>query len=204
MVGMLSAKRKNTDCNQIIIFARKDDGMILRKATLLYFFLPAFVYAQEAIPPKPSPLAIVSARYKDTYLKITYSQPHKRNRKIFGALVPYGQVWRTGANEATELTVTQDILVNGTLLKAGTYSLFTIPDQSMWTIIFNSDLGLWGSYNYNPKTDVLRFQSASRPLAGSVYEPFTIRIDARNDKAEVHLLWDSLSVDFPVQFLESK
>jgi hypothetical protein len=178
--------------------------MILRKATLLYFFLPALVYAQETIPPKPSPLAVVSVRYKDCYLKITYSQPHKRGRKIFGGLVPYGQVWRTGANEATEVTLTQDILVNGTLLKAGTYSLFTIPDQSSWTIIFNSDLGLWGSYNYNPKTDVLRFQATPKPLADIVYEPFTILIEAKNDKAEVRLLWDTLSVDFPLQFLEPK
>jgi hypothetical protein len=196
------ARRKNTDCNQIIIFARKVDGMILRKVTLLYFFLPVIVCAQEAVPPKPSPVAIVSARYKDTYLKITYSQPHKRGRKLFGALVPYGQVWRTGANEATEVTVTQDILVNGILLKAGTYSLFTIPDQGKWTIIFNSDLGLWGSYNYNPKMDVLRFQATAQPLADIVYEPFTIRLEAKNDKAEVHLLWDNISVGFPLQFLE--
>src|SRR5258706_7879453 len=178
--------------------------MILRKAALLYFFLPAIVYAQEAIPPKPSPLAVVSARYKDTYLKITYSQPHKRGRKLFGGLVPYGQVWRTGANEATELTVTKDILVNGTLLKAGTYSLFTIPDPEKWTIVFNSDLGLWGSYNYNPKMDVLRFQATVQPLADVVYEPFTIRIEAKNDRAEVRLLWNNVSIDFPVQFLESK
>jgi len=196
--------RKNTDCNQILIFARKDVGMILRKATLLYFFLPAIVYAQEAIPPKPSPLAVVAARYKDTYIKITYSQPHKRGRKLFGMLVPYGQVWRTGANEATEVTITRDILVNGTLLKAGTYSLFTIPEKSKWTIIFNSDLGLWGSYNYNPNMDILRFQATAQPLADIVYEPFTILIEAKNDKAEVRLLWDNVSVGFPLQFLEPK
>ena len=178
--------------------------MILRKATLLYFFLPIIVYAQEAIPPKPSPLAVVAARYKDTYIKIMYSQPHKRGRKLFGKVVPYGQVWRTGANEATEVTVTRDILVNGTLLKAGTYSLFTIPEESRWTIIFNTDLGLWGSYNYNPKMDILRFQATVQPLTDIVYEPFTIRIEAKNDKAEVRLFWDNVSVGFPLQFLEPK
>jgi len=119
-------------------------------------------------------------------------------------VVPYGQVWRTGANEATEVTVTRDILVNGTLLKAGTYSLFTIPEKSRWTIIFNSDLGLWGSYNYNPKMDILRFQATVQPLTDIVYEPFTILIEAKNEKAEIRLLWDNASVSFPLQFLEPK
>ena len=178
--------------------------MILRKAALLYFFLPAIAYAQEAVPPKPSPLAIVSARYKDTYIKISYSQPHKRGREVFGKLVPYGQVWRTGANEATEVTFTKDILVNGTPLKAGTYSLFTIPEKSTWTIILNSDNGLWGAYNYNPKTDVLRFQAPVQLIPDTVYEPFTIALETKNDKAEVRLLWDNIAVGFPLQFLEPK
>ena len=178
--------------------------MILPKATLLYFFLPVFAFAQEAIKPQPSPLALVSSRYKNTYLKITYCQPHKRGRELFGKLVPYEQVWRTGANQATEITVTQDILVQGTLLKAGTYSLFTIPGTEKWTIIFNSDLGLWGSYNYNPKMDVFRFEAPVQPSAGLIYEPFTIRIDQKNDKEEIILLWDNVKVGFPVEFIEPK
>src|SRR5690606_27838717 len=102
------------------------------------------VVAQDAIIPRPSPLAIVTARYKDSYLKITYSQPHKKGREIFGELVPYGKVWRTGANEATEITISKAIQVNGTLLKAGTYTLFTIPNKAQWTIIINQGVGLWG------------------------------------------------------------
>src|SRR5258708_40278709 len=98
--------------------------MIQSKATLLYFFLPVFSFAQEAVQPSLSPLALVTARYRETYLKITYSQPHKHGRELFGKLVPYGQVWRTGANQATEITITRDVQVNGTLLKAGSYSLF--------------------------------------------------------------------------------
>src|SRR5690242_11166359 len=83
--------------------------------------------AQDAPPTRPSPTAIASARYKDTYVKITYCQPRKRGREVFGKLVPFGDVWRTGANEATEITLTRDLMVNGTLLLAGTYSMFTIP-----------------------------------------------------------------------------
>lgn len=159
---------------------------------------------QDAIKPRPSPLAVVNARYKDTYMKITYSQPHKRGRIIFGNVVPYGEVWRTGANEATEITLTRDILINNQPLKAGTYTLFTIPDKDMWTIIINSDVGLWGSYNYNPKMDVLRFQVPAQVMQGAVYEPFTILIDQKNDKGDIVLLWDSIQVRIPVQFNEPK
>jgi hypothetical protein len=171
---------------------------------LLFLFIPNITSAQEAIKPRPSPLAIASARYKDTYLKITYSQPHKRERVIFGKLVPYGEVWRTGANEATELTVTRDVIINNLPLKAGTYSLFTIPERDSWTIIINSDLGLWGSYNYNSKMDVIRFTVPVQLMQGAVYEPFTIILDQKNDKAEIILAWDTVQVRIPVQFNEPK
>ena len=124
------------------------------KHTLIFslaLVAPLQMFAQDAARPRPSPLAVVSTRYKDTYVKITYSQPHKHGRDIFGSLVPFGQVWRTGANEATELTLSRDIKINGLDLKAGTYSLFTIPGKDAWTILINADLGLWGAYNYNSK-----------------------------------------------------
>lgn len=160
---------------------------------------------QEAIKPRISPLATVSIRYKDAYLKLVYSQPHKKGREIFGALVPFDQVWRTGANEATEMTVTSDILINSQLLKAGTYSLFTIPGKEKWKIIINSDLGMWGSYNYNSKKDVLGFEVPSQATAnGLVYEPFTILIKQKTDTAEIVLAWDKTQVTFPIQFVEPK
>jgi hypothetical protein len=161
-------------------------------------------FAQDAVKPRPSPLTLVSARYKDNYLKVIYSQPHKKGREIFGKLIPYGEVWRTGANEATEITFTKDLLVNNSLIKAGTYSLFTIPEKDNWTIIFNSELGLWGSYNYNSKLDILRFQAPVQLLTDVVYEPFTITIDQKNDKSNILLLWDNVKISFPVQFIEIK
>ena len=88
---------------------RQAKGIIL----YLVLIIPLPIHAQLDVKPRPSPLAIVSCRYKDAYLKITYSQPHKRGREIFGKIVPFGQVWRTGANEATEITITKDILING-------------------------------------------------------------------------------------------
>ena len=168
----------------------------------LLFSLTAF--GQEAVKPRPSPLAIVSAKYKDTYLKITYSQPSKRNREVFGQLVPFNQVWRTGANEATEITVTRDVKVNGADLKAGNYSIFTIPEKDKWTILLNSDLGLWGAYNYNTKMDVLKFDVPVVSLTDVVYESFTIIIDQKNDKADLLMAWDKTKVIIPIQFLEPK
>ncbi len=161
------------------------------------------VYAQDAVKPRPSPLSVVSSRYKDTYIKLTYSQPHKNGRKVFGGLVPFGQVWRTGANEATELTVTRDIKINGQDLKAGSYSLFTIPGKESWTVILNAELGLWGSYNYNSRLDILRFDVPTLTVTEFVYEAFTILIDPRNSKADLILAWDRTKVSIPLQFQES-
>ena len=129
--------------------------------------------AQEIEAPRLSPLEVVSMRYDDTYVKIVYSKPARRGREVFGNIVPYDEVWRTGANEATEITTTKDILIAGDTLHAGTYSIFTIPTENKWTIIFNSDLGLWGSYNYREDLDVLRFEVQPEQMETD-YESFTI------------------------------
>jgi Protein of unknown function (DUF2911). len=174
----------------------------LLSSVLILFSIQS--YSQEAVKSRPSPLAIATTRYKDAYLKIIYGQPHKRGREIFGKVVAFGEVWRTGANEATELTVTRDVIINNETLKAGTYSLFTIPAKEKWTVIINSDLGLWGSYNYNSKTDVMRFEVPAQALTDIVYEAFTILVDQKGEKAEVSLLWDQTKVSFTIQFLEPK
>jgi hypothetical protein len=171
---------------------------ILACLLLLLVTLPAL--SQEALTPKPSPLALIKMRYKDAYVRITYSQPHKNNREIFGSLVPYGQVWRTGANDATELTTTKDILIGNKQLKAGTYSLFSIPEKDKWTIIINSDLGLWGSYNYNEKLDILRFEVPVQKIEDVVYEPFTMKFEQKNELADLIILWDNVRVTIPMKF----
>lgn len=184
----------------------KITGMVKRTRTffLLLLLFPILALAQDAIKPRPSPLSIVSARYKDTYLKITYSQPHKKGREVFGGLVPFGKVWRTGANEATELTITRDITINDFELKAGTYALFTIPEKDKWTIIINQDNGLWGSYNYNAKQDVTRFEVPVQNLTDVVYEAFTIQVDQKNKVADLIFMWDKVKVVVPIQFNEPK
>jgi hypothetical protein len=156
--------------------------------------------AQTAVNVRPSPLAMIFMRYKDAYVKITYSQPHKRGREIFGKLVPFDEVWRTGANEATELTITKNMQVNGTLLKAGTYSIFTIPQKDKWTVIINAEVGLWGAYNYNSKLDVMRFDV---PIGVSdvPYDVFTMQFNHRNEVADLLLFWDKTKISIPFKFI---
>lgn len=170
-------------------------------ATILFLLLAFSGKAQEVLKLRPSPLAIASARYQNNYVKVTYSQPQKKNRKIFGELVPFGKVWRTGANEATELTTVTDIQVHDILLKAGTYSLFTIPGPDRWTIIINADVGLWGAYNYNEAKDVYRFDVPVQS-ADKIYEPFTINLENRNEMAELLMMWDNVKLSIPIKFLK--
>ncbi len=157
-------------------------------------------YAQEALKPRPSPLEMVTLKYGDVYVKITYCRPHKRDRKIFGDLLPFGEVWRTGANEATEITITGSVKLNGQTIKPGTYTLFTIPDKDHWTIILNSELGQWGAYNYNPKLDIVNFQ-VPVSTTSEIFEPFTIAFEQKAKSAVLVLMWDKTKVSIPIEFL---
>src|SRR4026207_2379100 len=143
---------------------------------------------------RQSPMAVASMRYKDAYVKITYSRPQKNGREIFGKLVPYGQVWRTGANEATEITVTKNVQINGSLLKAGTYTIFSIPNKDKWTIVINTEVGLWGSYNYNSKLDEIRFDVPVQQITTGSTEQFTIQFDQRNELADLIISWDRVKI----------
>ena len=103
-----------------------------------------------------SPPATMEAKIGDATITIDYSQPSAKGREIYGELVPYDKVWRTGANKATSFKTNMDITINGKTLKAGEYALYTIPGEKEWTIIFNTDVGAWGAYKYKEEKDVLR------------------------------------------------
>ena len=159
------------------------------------------LFAQEAIKPRLSPLEIVTVKYETTYIKVTYGRPHKKGREIFGELVPYGKVWRTGANEATEMTLTEEVMINKKRLKAGTYTIFTIPDKDSWKVIFNSDLGQWGAYNYNPDKNILVIEAKVTEME-EVYEPFTIEFQLQDDKTNILMMWDKTKASFTIDFLD--
>ena len=167
----------------------------------LFFALIQPSYGQEEIKPRLSPLEIVTVKYESTYVKVTYGRPHKKGRNIFGDLVPYGEVWRTGANEATEITITKDVMINKHRLKAGTYTIFTIPQKDKWKVIFNSDLGQWGSYNYNPAKNVLEIDAIVTELEVT-YEPFTIELQLEKNEARLLMMWDKTHASFTICFLD--
>ncbi|MGK7391972.1 MAG: DUF2911 domain-containing protein [Candidatus Cyclobacteriaceae bacterium M2_1C_046] len=169
---------------------------------IIFLLFSTEAFAQEAIKPRPSPTSIVTMKYEDTYVKITYSQPHRRGRQVFGSLVPYNQVWRTGANEATEMTTTGNLIIKDKVLPAGTYSIFTIPEEHKWTVIISAQVGLWGAYNYNEKFDVMRVDLPVLSTRNDVvWEPFTIEFEQKNDEADLVMLWDQTRVNIPIKFV---
>ncbi len=133
-------------------------------------------------------------------VRVTYSRPPKKGREIFGKLVPFDKVWRTGANESTEIKFYQDVTILGKTVKAGTYSLFTIPNASEWTIILNSDLDFWGAYSYNEARDILRVNVPVKKSEG-VIEDFSIKLQKGKDNEAIMLLgWDTTIVEVPISF----
>jgi hypothetical protein len=133
-------------------------------------------------------------------IRVTYSRPSKNDREVFGKLVPYDKVWRTGANENTEIKFYQDVELSGKKVKAGTYALFTIPGEKNWTIILNSDLDYWGSFKYNEKNDVVRATAPVSTLNEPV-ENFSIQFDSKGEKQGVMKLgWDKTVVEIPFKY----
>ncbi len=159
------------------------------------------IFAQEALLPRVSPLEIVTVKYESTYIKVTYGRPHKKSREIFGDLVPFGEVWRTGANEATEITFTKSVLINNKRLKAGTYTIFTIPEKDKWKVMFNTDLGQWGAYKYNPDKNALTIE-AKVIQTEEIYEPFTIEFQIQDDTTNLLMMWDKTQASFSIRFLD--
>jgi hypothetical protein len=127
-------------------------------------------------------------------IKVTYGRPYKKGREIFGGLEKFGRVWRTGADEATEISFAKDGQFGGQFVKAGTYTLYTIPERQEWTIILNQQTGQSGT-EYNKKRDLLRVQVPVKNLDG-VIEQHTIRFEEGNMIIE----WDKTQVTVPVQF----
>jgi hypothetical protein len=155
---------------------------------------------------RKSPIAIAKITHEpsNTYVKVVYGQPYKRDREIFGDLVPYGEVWRTGANEATELTTTNDIIFAGQELTAGTYTLFSIPREGpQWTVILNNELGQWGSFDYSDSSDVLRADVPAMDKQATT-EAFTVQFgELEQDSTNIVMQWDQKVVKIPVEFVSS-
>lgn len=149
---------------------------------------------------RKSPIAIASVKYDGAYIKVVYGQPYRRDRTVFGDLEPWGEVWRTGANEATEITLTKTVLMGDEAIRAGTYALFTIPEPDSFTVILNHELGQWGAFNYNPDRDYKRMKFPANRLPIPV-EAFAIDFtDPQQSMTTMSLRWDFVQVDIPIRF----
>lgn len=168
---------------------------IMKKLLALSLLLMAFVSVESlAQDKKPaSPKETVEGSIDGTKVTIVYHRPSVKGRKVMGDLVPFGQVWRTGANDATTITFDKAVTIEGKTLAAGTYSLFTIPTENEWTIIFNSEAKQWGAYKYNDKNDVLRV--SVKPAKVDFTELFTISLG----KNAVNIVWENTSASFSVK-----
>ena len=131
-------------------------------------------------------------------VKIIYSRPQLKGRSL-ADLAPAGKVWRTGANECTEITFYQDTKVGDKQIKAGTYSLFTIPGEDHWTVILNGNLNQWGSYSYDDGADIARIQ-ADASMASESLEPFSIAFNEKGKSVELVMGWGKTRVSLPLTF----
>ncbi|MCB0656126.1 MAG: DUF2911 domain-containing protein [Saprospiraceae bacterium] len=132
--------------------------------------------------------------------RILYSRPQKKGRSIFGELVPYGEVWRLGANEATELTLYKDAMLGDANLKAGTYSLFAMVEEDTWTILVSTDLYIWGHYHMDESKIIARIPAKVEPMDEEA-EAFTITfVDQENGSVAILFAWDHTKVTLPIKF----
>jgi len=162
--------------------------------TLFAAMLGASAIAQDNGKPPQSPPAQASVSFGSKTVTIDYGAPSMRGRKIFGGLVPYGQWWRTGANAATTLKTDVNLRIGDLGVPAGTYTLYTLPEKSGWTLIVNKQTGQWGT-KYDETQDLGRVKMSEGVLPSSPVETFQIKFTHTKDlTTELHLVWDTTNV----------
>jgi hypothetical protein len=164
-------------------------------SALIFLASSTLLCAQE---PRISPHVKADVELKGQTITIDYGSPRIRGRQIMGKLVPYGQVWRTGADEATSLKTTADLEIGGTKVPAGSYTIYTLPSQSAWKLIINKQTGQWGT-EYDQSQDLARVDLTKTTLS-SPLEAFTIKFDKTSpDAATLVLEWEATKLSVPVR-----
>lgn len=170
----------------------------LATAVLAALLAPAAQAQVKLTVPQPSPATKTREAFSTSFVEISYSRPSLRGRVAFGGLVPYGEVWRTGANTVTKIRFGEEVKLAGQTVKAGTYALLTIPGKTDWTIILNRDTAQWGAYAYKQSLDVLRLTAKATKLAGPQE---TLRLSLENRQpaaADLTLAWERTQVSLPL------
>ena len=158
-------------------------------------------FSQQYNIPAVSPRQTVEQQFSVTKISIEYGRPAVKGRKVFGELVPFGQVWRAGANEATKITFGQEVLFGGQKVKKGTYALYIVPQEKEWKIILNRGVNNWGAYTYDAKDDVAT-TTVPVKMMNEKMERFTINFeDITDEKLNLVFEWDKTRADVPVEIL---
>jgi len=185
----------------------RNTKLILKIGGIVVFLGLIIVFILRYTTKAHSPQDTIIYEQADLKLEVFYNRPYKKDREIFGNLVPYNEVWRTGANEATTFETNTDILVDGSLLEAGKYTLWTIPMENSWKIIFNSKMYPWGinldkeAYR-DSKFDSLVLERPVEEL-DSVIEQFTVLLEPNGEFLNMVLAWDETSVSVPIKTKEA-
>lgn len=161
-------------------------------------FSMSTLHAQNIKTPAPSPTQTIKQDFGISSIELSYSRPGMKGRKIFGDLVPFGKVWRTGANSATTITFGDDVLIGDRKVPAGKYGLLTIPDKNEWTIIITAQTDVTSPAAYNPEKDIVRTKAKARNIKDAV-ECFTMQFaDVKPGTCELNMEWENTSVDLPI------
>lgn len=176
-----------------------------KSITLVVFFALAFISSEmiaqkfSGLDKSPMDVAAYPSSYRnpDKVVKVVYSRPQLKRRKL-SKLAPNGKVWRTGANESAEITFYKDVTFGGQPVKAGTYTLFTIPNENEWTIILNKDLNTWGSYFYKESEDAVRVKGEVSTIKKPI-EAFSIGFEGEDEKFKMFFGWGKVVVAVPIK-----
>jgi hypothetical protein len=175
--------------------------ILIAVAVLIVFLVAALIYLNNRnrtlSPPDSAELS-----NGDLLISVQYSRPFVRNRNVFGAkeqgaLQPYGEYWRLGANEATEITFNRNVLFNGNAVNAGTYRLYAIPGAETFELILNSELGVWGVFDPNPEKDIMKTKVPVEKISPPI-EQFTISMLAVGDTTNVNFEWEKVRLVLPI------
>jgi hypothetical protein len=186
------------------------------KANILFFLLSFTFFVSRAqnknIPPvdkSPMDMSYYPANYpilkiqdkitEPLAIRLIYSRPQKNGRDVFGGLVEYGQVWRLGANEASEIEFYRDVKIGSNKVKKGRYTMYAIPEEGKWTMILNRDTDTWGAFKYDQKKDVLRIEVKTEKQA-DITESYSMYFEKSTEGANLFVVWDNIKATLPIVF----
>lgn len=181
--------------------------LIVLSLIALGLFLYSY-FVENIFSPRLSPKDTVEFKLNDLKLEVFYNRPSKKGREIFGALVPYNKVWRTGANEATTFETNNNLMVRGIFVPKGKYTLWTVPNDSSWKVIFNTKQYSWGVDEemqpmWDPNYDLLEIEVPIEEL-DTVVEQFTIAFDNSTDRLKLTMAWDNVKIAVPLDVVKDQ